>query len=331
MKPSRIALVAAACALHAVALHANAQVKLVTGEEEADLRIGRDLAEFIAAPADIRLDLLPSASLPESLNRLGAEPGVTLAVVQSDVYQAFVTQVARTRASNNVSMPPPRVVLTLPEKEVYFIARADAPFEYLHQVRDAKINVGPPSSGTAVTVGAIYRLMFGKALPDNQASFLSHEEALVKLVTDGTVDVAAIAASQPAALLTKMKPEARQYIKLLRLDPRQAGSKAVRHAYPVATVHAASYPTLAAEDLPMLAVKLYLVTLDFRDHVTETRLIQFGRSLCRNFSRLQEEGHPMWREVEPELAPLPNGWGYYPPTRDELRNCRRAPTRARAR
>jgi hypothetical protein len=331
-KPGRflIVLLAVGIALQSATLRAAAQVTLLTGTEEADVRIGQDLADFIAGAVDIKLDVLPLPSSPESLDRLYAESGVNLAAVQLDVYQAFLAQRAHAKSGAGRPMPPPRVVLALPDKEIYFIARADAPFEYLHQIRDARINAGPAGSGTAVTTQAIYRLMFGKALKKDQASFLAHEEALVNLVTEGAIDVVAIAAGQPAMLLANMKPEARQYIKLLKLDSTHSASKAALHSYSGATVRAATYPALLAEDVPVLAVKMYLVTLDFREHAIETRLIRFGSSLCRNFSALQAKGHPKWREVGPTLAPLPSGWNYYPPTRDELRHCRYSAARARA-
>jgi uncharacterized protein len=314
----------AALALHAVASDALGQVKMLTGPEETDLRMGRDLAEFIASPAGLELDVVPSPSSADSLGRLRTEAGVNLAIVQGDVYQAFL-------ARYGDSTPPPRMVLLLPNKEIHFVVRADSPFEYVHQIADARINVGPHGAGTAVAARAVYRLMFGKALPDDQVSFLPHEAALVKLVTDRTVDVVAIAADVPAALLANVKPEARQYVRLLGIDVGNPASKAVLRAYPKVIVHPASYPNLLAKDLAVPSVKRYLVTLDFRADATERRLIRFGRSLCRNFAELQAKGHPKWRQVEPALASLPEGWKYYPPTRDELRHCPRRPaTRAGA-
>lgn len=322
-----ILFLAIGLALQTAAFDAVGQVRIVTGTEEPDLRTSRELVAFIAEPAGVAMEPLPLPSVPESLDRLRTEPGVNLAVVQLDVYQAFLARAARAEAGSRDSVAPPRVVLRLPGKELHFIARADAPFDYLHQIKDAKINVGPPGSGTAVTAAAIYRLMFGKGLPENQTSLLRHEEALVKLVTDQSVDVVVMAAGQPEALLANMKPEARQYIKLLGLEPGRPESRAALRAYSRATVRAKSYPAWLAADVPTLAVGMYLVTLDFRAHVTETRLIRFGRSLCQNFSALQAKGHPKWREVGPSLAPLPEGWAYYPPTGDELRSCRHSAAR----
>ena len=58
-----------------------------------------------------------------------------------------------------------------------FIARSDAPINFVHEIKDAKINVGPLRSGTAMSATTIYRQLFGAALPDANASFLSNEEA----------------------------------------------------------------------------------------------------------------------------------------------------------
>lgn len=314
---SRALLSAAGLALSLLAPDAVAQITMLTGEEAADLRVGRDLAELVAAAANVQLEVVAAPSAPETLERLRTDPSVKLAAAHADVYRAFLA-----RAGD--AAPPPRVMLALPDKEIHFVARAEAPFDYLHQIEDARINAGPPQSGTAAATGAIYRLMFGRALDGEQTTFLPHEEALVKLVTDGTIDVVAIAAGQPAALLANVNPEARRYIKLLALDPGHPAAKSAMRAYPAATVRAASYPALLAEDVQTLAVRMYLVTLDYRDHATETRLIRFSRALCQRFPDLRTKGHPKWREAAPRLAPLPAGWKYYPPTRDELRGCRAA-------
>jgi len=315
------AFVAASLFLHGAALHAAAQFKMVTATEGADFQIGGDLARFVAPAADVELDVLASGSSAETLRRLRSEPGVKLATVQSDVYQAVLEQAARGNAAAGDLVRPLRVLVPLYNEELHLVARADAPFNALHEIKDARINVGPRRSDTAATMGSLYPLIFGKPLADAQASHLPHEEALVKLVTDRTVDVVAIVAGQPAKLLADMKPEARQYIKLLRLDPASAAGRAAARRYLPATVRAGSYPALLAQDMPTLAVRVYLVTQDFRDHYTEHRLILLGRSLCRDISALRAKGHAKWQEVEPTLAQLPPGMSYYQPTTTELHDC----------
>ncbi len=324
------ACVAAALAVHGAAVRAAAQFKMVTATEGADFQIGRDLARFVAPAADVQLDVLASGSSAETLRRLRSEPGVKLATVQADVYQQVVEQAARGSTAAGDLVRPLRVVVPLYREELHLVARADAPFSAVHEIKDARINVGPRRGDTAATIASLYPALFGKPLTDAQASYLSHEEALVRLVTDRTVDVVAIVAGQPAPLLVNMKPEARQYIKLLALDPASAAGRAAARRYLPATVRAGSYPALLAQDLPTLAVRVYLVTQDFRDHYTEHRLILLGRSLCRDISALRAKGHAKWQEVEPMLAELPSGMSYYQPTTTELHDCPvRRPARPR--
>jgi uncharacterized protein len=324
-------LVAAAFSLPGVPLSAAAQVQMVTEGDGGGVQIGRDLAELVAPGAGFRLDVLDSPGPTENLRRLRAGKDVKLATVPSDLDQGLLARAAREDRDAGTPTPPLRVIVPLYREEIHFIARADAPFAYLHQIRDARINVGPPGGGTAETVGALYRRMFDRPLDHRQASFLPHEDALVKLVTDKTIDVVAIVAAQPANLLANMKPDSRQYIKLLKLDREHAASRAALRTYLPATVYAASYPALLTADLPALAVRVHLVTLDFRDHATESRLIRFARALCQNIGSLRTKGHPKWQEVELKLTPLANGLDYYQPTASELNACTVPAARARAR
>ena len=216
---------------------------------------------------------------------------------------------------------PLRVILPLYNEEIYFIARADAPYNYVHEIRDAKINVGLLRSGTAMSATTLYRLMFDRPLPDANISFLSNEEALARLVTDKSIDVVVVVAGQPAKLLTDMKPEARALIKLLKLDPKHPASQAALKTYFPTSVRASLHPNLLTEDVPGLAVKAFLVTYDYNQSATQARLARFARSLCENFGTLQAEGHPKWKEVELAMPELGRGWAYFPPIAREFERC----------
>ena len=59
--------------------------KIVTASERGTyIKIGRDLAQFVAPAADIKLDAVPSPGSAENARRLRYEPGVKLALVQAD-------------------------------------------------------------------------------------------------------------------------------------------------------------------------------------------------------------------------------------------------------
>jgi uncharacterized protein len=315
----RIALALSLCAATA---WAQVPYKIVTASERGTyIQIGRDLAKFVAPDAGIELESLPSAGSAENVRRLRYEPGVKFALVQSDVYQAFIDQGNSGNAEARQLIQPLRLIMPLYNEEIYFIARADSKLNYVHEIRDARINVGPLLSGTAMSATTLYRKMFDTPSSDASTSFLSNEEALVKLTGDKSIDVVVVVAGQPAKLLADMKPEARHLIKLLKFDADQPSSKAALETYFAATIRARSYPNLLTEDIPGLAVKAYLVTYDYNVATTVKPLVRFARSLCMNFERLQAQGHPKWREVELALPELSSGWRYYPPMWREMKNC----------
>ena len=197
---------------------------------------------------------------------------------------------------------PLRVILPLYNTEIHYIVRADSPMNYLHDIKDAKINGGLVGSGAAYITHTLYRMMFDKPIPEANASFLSNEEALTKLITDKSVDVVVVAAGQPAPLVVNMKPEAQKFIKFLKFDPNHSSSKLPLTTYTYATVKKSSYPNLLTEDFTTIAVGAFLVTYDYNMQGTMDHMVRFARSLCQHFPELREQGHPKWREVDLSLA-----------------------------
>jgi len=226
------ALAALGLLVQGTAALAAAEYKIVTASARGTyIQIGRNLAEFVAPQADIALEALPSAGSAENVRRLRYEPGVKLALVQSDVYQAFLDLAQTGNKEARDVIRPLRVIMPLYNEEIQFIVREDSPLNYVHEIRDGKLNVGELGSGTALTTTTLYRLMFNASIPEANASYLSNEDALVKLTTDKSIDIVAVIAGQPAKLLVDMKPEARKLIKLLKFDPNQPASQAALKTY----------------------------------------------------------------------------------------------------
>jgi TRAP transporter TAXI family solute receptor len=296
--------------------------KIVTASERGTyFAIGKDLAKLVAPDAGIQLEALPTAGSAENVKLLRYEPGVKFAIVQADVFQAFVDRAAAGSAEAAAMIRPLRVILPLYNTEIHFIVRADSDLNHLHDMRNARINGGLLGSGAALITHTLYRMMFGQPIPEANASFLSNEEALVKLVTDKSVDVVVVAAGQPAPLIANMKPEAQKLIKLLKFDPEHPASKVPLGTYTSAVVRTSSYPSILTQDFTTIAVGAFLVTYDFGQADTVGHMRRFARSLCQNFGALRTQGHPKWREVELGFPELGNGWVYYAPTTREIKAC----------
>jgi hypothetical protein len=311
----------AALLLVPAAAQAAAEFKIATADKRGTyFAIGADLAKFVAPGADISLEVMPTDGSAANIRHLRFDAGVKFAIVQADVYQAFVDRGGANRDAARV-IGPLRVILPLYNTEIHYIARADSPLNYLHDLKDAKINGGLVGSGAAFITHTLYRMMFNSAMPEANASYMPNDEALIKLITDKSIDVAVVAAGQPAPIIANMKPEAQKYIKLLKFDPSHPASRSALSIYAPATVHAKSYPNLLAGDFTTISVGAFLVTYDYNLQTTVDYLARFARSLCQNFATLQAKGHPKWREVDLTLPALNKGWTYYPPTSREIRNC----------
>jgi TRAP transporter TAXI family solute receptor len=313
---------AAALCLHGGAAVAAADYKIVTANEKGTyFAIGADLAKYVAPEATVTLEVLPTAGSAANIKHLRYDPGVKFAIVQADVYQAFLDRAAGGSKEASVIMRPLRVILPLYNTEIHYIVRADSPLNYIHDIKDAKINGGVLGSGAALITHTLYRMMFNGAIPEANDSFLENQDALVKLIGDKSIDVVVVAAGQPAPLISNMKPEAQKFIKLLKFDPEHPSSKLPLTVYSHSTVLASSYPNILRENFTTVSVGAFLVTYDYNLENTVSHLIRFARSLCQNFSSLQAQGHPKWREVNLNLPTLGPGWTYYPPTTREIRAC----------
>src|SRR5438046_4848337 len=183
-------LMAAALCLHGGAAVAAAEYKIVTANEKGTyFAIGADLAKYVAPEATITLEVLPTLGSAANIKHLRYDLGVKFAIVQADVYQAFIDRAAGGSKEASVIIRPLRVILPLYNTEIHYIVRADSPLNYLHHIKNAKINGGVLGSGAARITHTLYRMMLNAHIPEANDSLLQHHDALVKLIGDKSVDV----------------------------------------------------------------------------------------------------------------------------------------------
>ncbi|MDR6477877.1 TRAP transporter TAXI family solute receptor [Burkholderia sp. OAS925] len=298
-----------------------AHYKIVTGPERGTyIQIGQDLSKWVAQPVGIDLAVVASKGSAENVQRMRYEPGVKLALVQSDVYQAYIDMANSGNPDAGTAIRPLRLIMPLYDEEINVVVRADSPLKTLGDIKDKTISVGLLGSGTAQSATTLYRLMFGQAIPEQNVQHLSNEDALAALIVK-KVDVAIIVVGQPAKLFNDMNPELLQQIRLLKADSAAPETTRAKQTYFPATIRATSYPNWLKEDVPTLTVKAFLVTYDYGLRDTVGNLNHFADSLCANFDNLQEHGHPKWKQVKLELPTLVRGWKYYPPVEKHLRAC----------
>ena len=268
---------------------------VVEGDAGAPARLPAELARSLAADkGGVALRIRTGSGGFSSL--VGGPTSQRLAIVRYDALQA---------AARGSAKPALAVVAPLYTEEIYVVARADSPLQYIHQIEGRRIDVGPAQGGRALTAATLYRRMFGKPLPPAPGRAQDTAAALQTLVAGKALDAVVLVAPQPASALAALSPQARRGIKLLRLDPAHPASQKALQSYLPATLS----PARGAGDAPTptLAAMAFLVTTGATDGGQSDTLGRLAESLCRNLPELQRIGDAKWREVRPGLQ-LETGW-----------------------
>lgn len=307
-------------------------------------QIGRNLKEIVMPDLELR----SSAGSWSNMEAISQIRGVSFAIVQSDVYSAFV------RLGNDRSIPVStrneyrhllsslRVFMPLYREEVHFLVRKNDPMEFIHEIEGKAIWMDANKSGTYLTALNIYAKMFGNELPNSVEPFLNptatgddegtkkHRSALMALSEPEynraypKIDVMVLVGGQPLRVIEKIVPD---NLKLLKFDPNHPTASNVLTEYQRAEIRKTSYPLLniAGEGLPALAVDSYLITAQFAEGWRNRYVEQFATNFCDKFGMLQQLGHPKWNSLawQPgaKLPELKANWIYASNVRKILEKC----------
>jgi TRAP-type uncharacterized transport system substrate-binding protein len=332
---------------------AAAAESIVTGGKTGTYyAIGTNLRDIVFPSLEVK-DSKGSWANVEDMSRT---KGVSLAIVQSDVYSAFV----RMRDSSEVPeatrreyaqlLANLRVFMPLYQEEIHFLVRKDDPMEFIHQIKGKRIWMDMEKSGTYLTALNVYSKLFQER-PNIVEPFINatatgddegtkrRRSALMALSDPAYyksypgIDVMVLVGGQPLSLLEKNIPA---NLKLLKFDPTQPNSGKLLQEYRNAAIKKTSYPLLniTGNDSPSLAVDSYLITANFADPKRNQFIQDFATQFCGKYDVLQDKGHNKWKSLtwQPgsSLPPLAAGWQYSDKVRERLANCRTSSSTAAA-
>ena len=258
-------------------------------------RVGRDIAD-LAWRFGAALTAEPSRGALQNLRDLTRRPGVVLAVVPSDLLDFLASaaddpELRRTRDAL-------RVVFPLYREEVHVLARPG--IATFADLAGRRVAVGDPDSGTLVT--ATLLLATAGVRPKEELR-LGGEEAL-DAVRGGRADAMVEVEARPAAPL-RDRVAVEDALHLVPVD-----LPALRGLYPAAAIPAGTYYPWQPEEVPTVAPRAVLVTLDWagmEGREGTCRLVgKVARVVADNLERLRRAGDPAWRGVD--LAARLPGW-----------------------
>lgn len=328
----------------AAPLSVSAESIVTGGKTGTYYAIGNNLRDFVN-PA---LEVKESRGSWDNVEDMSRTKGVTLAIVQSDVYSSFIQLrdskdvPQATRREYAQLLANLRVFMPLYKEEIHFLARKDDPIEFIHQIKGKPLWMDVEKSGTYLTALNIYSKLFQER-PNAVEPFMNttatgedegtkrRRSALMSLSDPAyykaypKIDVMVLVGGQPLSLLEKNIPS---NLKLLKFDPAQPDAAKVLQDYQKAAIQKSSYPLLniAGNELTSLAVDSYLITANFADPQRNQFIKDFADQFCSKFGMLQERGHAKWKALSwqpgSSLPQVATGWQYSDKVKERLASCR---------
>ena len=294
--------------------------------------MARNLQKYAASGLEVR----ESKGSWENIFRLANEPGVSFAMVQSDVLGYFSQWVKTQQGVAGVkrSVASLQVMLPLHEEEVHVLVARGSKLKYLHELRGLRIFMGRPGSGPFITGHQLYHVLFGEeptvvAAEDFKLgeAKLEIEAALMALVGSGggkgpAVDAVLLVGGQPYGAietLEKRKETAAKY-KFLVPDPANLATTKLLQHYRPARFESQYYGELlrGSASADTLAVQAYLVTVELTDARRRRFVEDFASNYCKNFAAMvaDPESHKKWSAVTwkpgEDFPKLADGWRSVP-------------------
>lgn len=267
-----------------------------------------------SGPLPVQVDGVVAPDWPSTLRALQPQPRVAL--VRYDVLQA-----AR-RAPASMRLPPLEVLAPIAAEAICFVVRADSPLHTIHEIEDQPIDAGATRGARALTAAAVYRQMFGRAMPTLPArADASAEAALQGLRAPGSNQVVVVMASTMQAWLAA-SPSAARDVRLLRLDTREATRRGLFAGFlPLSADVGPLAPDVGGKETA-LGLLSFLVSV--REPAAtraghDRDMAAFARTLCSRLPNLRASSEA-WRAVRPSLQ-LDVGHPYSAPAQAVLAGC----------
>lgn len=290
-----------AVALLLAALPASAQEfekNILTGGPTGTyIQFGNDIAGLLGECGQT-LNVRESAGSLENFLGVRNRRATQFGIVQSDVleylqtYSADDPDIRRAIAGVRIAFP-------LYNEEVHVLAKRS--IQSPADLTGKRVAIGVEDSGTFLTASLLMDLV-GVEL--GEVLTIPPGESMTRLLS-GDIDAFFYVAGAPTKLFQSTDIDPNQFHLLPITDP------VLQAVYTSSSIPAGTYPFQSA-DVPLVAVKAVLMTYEYNRaknayHRQSCKAVSdVANQVFTQFSRLQESGHPKWKQVD--LNDIPPGW-----------------------
>jgi TRAP transporter TAXI family solute receptor len=294
-------------------LNAN-KVGIVTGVPGGTYnRMGMDLSTVLQDPSadpPFRVIVMNSLGSVQNLDYLLNLRGVDIAMMQSDVLQMYEHDPQADTLKARMQM-----IASLHREEIHLLGRGG--INDIDQLKGKRVNVGPPGSGTQITVHNLFDKLHISVIEDLSAP----DQAMGKLIA-GDIDAMFFVVGTPAKLFASLKGQDIQDA-VLQFIPIPANIPGLEQYVP-ADLTAEDYPGLIQADTQIhtLAVRSVMAVYAFKPGDNAVRYAALQRFVQRFFGHAAElvqkkdRYSPSWCQAD--LATDVPGWTRFAVAKDWL-------------
>ncbi|WP_275782536.1 TAXI family TRAP transporter solute-binding subunit [Pararhizobium gei] len=267
------------------------------GPQGTYIQIGRNVADLGKA-CGISLTVQPSAGSLENFVGVRNRRNTQFGIVQSDVLEYLKTFEANDPEVQQ-AVRGVKIMFPLYNEEVHVLARSD--IKDMKGLEGKTVAVGVKDSGTFLTSSLILDILqvkTGARVP------LNPDAALPKLLA-GEIDAFFYVAGAPASLFKDNKIDGARFHLLPIADAPLLAT------YTASRIDAGIYD-FQTQPVDLIAVKAVMMTYDYdvkrNAYQRESckAVSDFSNLILNNLDKLQQSGHPKWKDVD--LTALPPGW-----------------------
>ncbi len=266
-------------------------------------RFAQDMADTLNEECYLRVVPMLGIGSVQNLADLIWMKGVDFAIVQSDVFEAFLQE--ELRGVDDIRKKI-HYILKLYNEEIHLVARPE--IKSIHDLAGKPVSVGLKGSGTNATASIVFQALDVRIKP----TFLPNSEA-VEAVRSGRVSAAFFVVGKPATNIKKFTKDDN-----LHLVPVNITERLQSYGYLESSFSGGDYPSLVPPGQPVttIAVGAILTLYNFKPGTPRFELTsRFARKLMFNLDKMKDGAggrfHKKWSEVDPR-ATVP-GWVRFEP------------------
>jgi hypothetical protein len=232
--------------------------------------------------------------IDELIRQVAAPAGIVLRAPAANEPPALTLMRTDALLAAHAARTPLQVVAPLYSEQIQVLVRTGARWDFVHEIRGLRLNIGRADGARARTARALYQQLFGVPLPAEQANELELDAAL-DAMQQRTAPIDALLVVSEVPLESQLLPAVQRQVRELTIDPRRMARLTALPAF--------SISRRSPDERARLSATTFLVAAGTPPRAHDGLLRALATALCRAQPQLQRQASTLLRGFRPNQQP----------------------------